>query len=351
MKYISEELFESFLMGETSAEDTMLVLEAIKENPELQEQYISVKRYDAIMEAETRDDLPLEKKAAAAEDNLCTVMCEKYILANKLGNYEGRTILSDVKEDQAILKGAEEARLNQGTSIYNVGRILEAYRLSVTRHLECDADFLKSSLNKEEAVIVVVNEEILEKKNTDDAPNHAICVLGIGEDRVLTYNPATGNNTDEYDLALFFKAWKTSHNFAACANYRELKEYNPIPVNLDSIDLGDDLEELTEALAEHSHDIWARQRLDQGWRYGAKRDDEKLEHPDLVPYSDLSEQEKDYDRNTSMQTLKLLKRLGYEIIHNSEDDCHCPDCGKKITLEMSYCPYCGRFLQLQDFMK
>ena len=55
MKNISDELFEKFLIGETSPEDTMLVLEAIKENPELQEKYISVKRYDAIMEAENRD--------------------------------------------------------------------------------------------------------------------------------------------------------------------------------------------------------------------------------------------------------------------------------------------------------
>lgn len=351
MKNISDELFEKFLIGETSPEDTMLVLEAMKDNPELQEKYISVKRYDAIMEAENRDELPLEKKAAAAEDNLCTVMCEKYILANKLKNYEGRTLLSEVREDQAILKGAEEAKRNQGTSIYNVGRILEAYRLSVTRHFDCDIDFLKNALLKDEAVIVVVNEEILEKKASDNVPNHAVCVLSVSEDVIELFNPATGNSSNKYNLNSFVEAWNTSHNYSACANYRELKEYNPVPVDLDGIELGEDLEDLTEALAEHAHDIWARQRLDQGWKYGKERNDKNLEHPDLVPYSDLSEQEKDYDRQTSMQTLKLLKRLGYEITHNSEDDCHCPECGKKITLDMSYCPSCGRYLQLKDFVK
>lgn len=351
MKTISDELFGQFLNGDASAEDTMLVLEAMKENPELQERYISVKRYDAIMEAENRDELPLERKAAEAEDSLCTVMCEKFILENKLKKYQDRTLLSEVREDQAILKGAEEARRNKGTSIYNVGRILESYRLSVTRQFDCSVDHLRTCIKNEEAVIVVVNEEILENKESDNIPNHAVCILSVSDNEMELFNPATGNSSDRYPLDIFNKAWGTSNNFAACANYRELKEYNPAPVDLSGIELGEDLDDLTEALAEHAHDIWARQRLDQGWKYGEVRSDEEKTNPDLVPYSDLSEQEKEYDRQTSMQTLKLLKRLGYDITHNSEDDCHCPECDRKITLDMSYCPSCGRYLQLKDFVK
>ena len=104
-------------------------------------------------------------------------------------------------------------------------------------------------------------------------------------------------------------------------------------------------------MAEHLHDVWARKRLDEGWRLGEKRDDENKLHPDLIAYSDLPEEEKDYDRESAKMLIKLLQRLGYVITRNSEDDCHCPECGKKITLEMSYCSECGRFLQPLDFIK
>jgi len=349
MKTISDELFEKFLWDETTPEETMAVLEAIKENPELKEKYISTKRFDAIMEAEEREELPLEKKAAKSEDNLCDIMCERNVLNRMLPNYGDRTLLSDVKEEQVFLRGAEEARENKGVAMYNVGRILEAYGLSVTRHFDLELNDISSALARKEAVIVVLNEETLSGQAGDNLPNHAVCVLSICGGNITLYNPSTGNISDSYTEEVFLSAWATSNCFAVCADYPGKKAYDPRPVNLDSVELGEDLDDLTEALAEHAHDIWARQRIDQGWTYGEKRDDENKKHPDLVPYSDLSEQEKDYDRNTSMQTLKLLKRLGYDITHNSENDCHCPDCGRKITLDMSYCPQCGRFIQLEDF--
>lgn len=351
MKTISDELFEKFLWDETNPEETMAVLEAIRENPELKEKYISTKRFDAIMEAEDREDLPLEKKAAKSEDNLCAIMCERNVLNRMLPNYGGRTLLSDVKEEQVFLRGAEEAMENKGVAMYNVGRILEAYGLSVTRHFDMDIRDISSALARKESVIAVLDEETLCGKESDGVPDHAVCVLSVNDVIVTLYNPSTGNVSDTYPTEIFRSAWSTSNFFAVCADYPGKKAYNPKPVNLDGIELENDLEDLTEALAEHAHDIWARQRLDQGWTYGEKRDDENKKHPDLVPYSDLSEQEKDYDRNTSMQTLKLLKRLGYDITHNSENDCHCPDCGRKITLDMSYCPQCGRFIQLGDFSK
>ncbi|MCH5328956.1 MAG: Ryanodine receptor Ryr, partial [Coprobacter sp.] len=51
----------------------------------------------------------------------------------------------------------------------------------------------------------------------------------------------------------------------------------------------------------------------QGWTYGPQRDDAALRHPCLVPYSQLSEAEKEYDRNTSTETLKLILKLGFKI--------------------------------------
>lgn len=53
--------------------------------------------------------------------------------------------------------------------------------------------------------------------------------------------------------------------------------------------------------------------MSEGWTYGPVRDDEKKETPCLVPYAELSEGEKAYDRNTALETLKLIVALGYDI--------------------------------------
>ena len=71
--------------------------------------------------------------------------------------------------------------------------------------------------------------------------------------------------------------------------------------------------ELTERIAENVHEVWAAGRIREGWRYGAVRDDAKKETPCLIPYSELPESEKEYDRNTAMETLKLILSLGYRI--------------------------------------
>jgi hypothetical protein len=91
------------------------------------------------------------------------------------------------------------------------------------------------------------------------------------------------------------------------------KEYNPQPVNTDNIQLPEELLELTESLAENTHDIWAKQRIAEGWKYGEERNDKRKEHPCLVPYDELPESEKQYDRNTAIETLKVMVKLGYKI--------------------------------------
>ncbi|MGH9562208.1 MAG: RyR domain-containing protein [Terracidiphilus sp.] len=89
--------------------------------------------------------------------------------------------------------------------------------------------------------------------------------------------------------------------------------YVPKPLDTKAVTLPQDLLSLTEYLAENTHDIWAAQRMVDGWRYGAQRDDAQKLHPCLVPYADLPESEKDYDRNTAMETLKAIVALGYGI--------------------------------------
>ena len=89
--------------------------------------------------------------------------------------------------------------------------------------------------------------------------------------------------------------------------------YLPNPKNLDDIVLPEDLLALTELIAENVHEVWAASRIAQGWTYGPVRDDAAKQTPCLVPYADLPEVEKAYDRDTAMETLKLIVSLGYDI--------------------------------------
>ena len=70
---------------------------------------------------------------------------------------------------------------------------------------------------------------------------------------------------------------------------------------------------LAEKLAENAHDIWAIRRIHENWQYGTIRDDNKKTTPDLVPYHKLTESEKKYDRDASIETLKVIQKLGFKI--------------------------------------
>ena len=87
----------------------------------------------------------------------------------------------------------------------------------------------------------------------------------------------------------------------------------PHPIDTSDIQLPEELNPLLEEMAKNVHEIWAQERMNQGWTYGEKRDDALKHHPCLVPYEDLSEEEKMYDRNTSVETLKLILKLGFKI--------------------------------------
>jgi hypothetical protein len=92
--------------------------------------------------------------------------------------------------------------------------------------------------------------------------------------------------------------------------------YKPQPIDTSAVQLRPEILELTERLAENAHDIWAAQRLADGWTYGRQRDDAQKKHPCLVPYSDLPDSEKQYDRNAALETLKAIIALGYRIEYN-----------------------------------
>ncbi len=92
-----------------------------------------------------------------------------------------------------------------------------------------------------------------------------------------------------------------------------MSTYKPKIVDTSSIELPEQLMLLAEQMAENVHEIWAATRIEQGWIYGPERNDALKHHPCLVPYSELPESEKVYDRNTSIETLKFILAKGWKI--------------------------------------
>ena len=145
-----------------------------------------------------------------------------------------------------------------------------------------------------------------------------------------------------------------------------MKTYIPKPIDLSDVKLSDDLNELREAIAENAHEVWAQNRQADGWTYGPHRDDKLKQTPDMVPYSDLSEGEKKYDREMAMKTLQLVQKLGYDLvkredtplykellerIRNSKDQFYCPACqkdGRKTPVFINdvFCTHCGKELDI-----
>lgn len=93
-----------------------------------------------------------------------------------------------------------------------------------------------------------------------------------------------------------------------------MKEYQPQPIDTSDVVLPKELLELTEKIAKNTHDVWATGRIKEGWTYGEKKDNTVKTNPCLVPYEELPDSEKEYDRNTSLETIKLILKMGYEII-------------------------------------
>lgn len=89
--------------------------------------------------------------------------------------------------------------------------------------------------------------------------------------------------------------------------------YTPKPIDTSEVGLSEELLQLAELMAENVHEVWAQTRLKQGWTYGPERNDAEKKHPRLVPYNQLPDDEKVYDRNTSIETLKFIISRGFEI--------------------------------------
>ena len=309
---ISDELLSAFLDGNTSAEDTMRVLKAAEQDQELQEIIRIASEVDEDMATlkPIEKTIPMTAMAARQKENyLCDIECEEFVL-HQFGIETTHKSLLDEAYRNCWLK-------DKGMPLYNIGRLLEKNNLSVSRRYDSAIDEIARLLTADNQLIAVVDDSILSNASSSNGlhPNHAVAISSISSDKeeITLFNPNTEENLTVYPIASFVEAWNQSSNYLVVVNTTDKFVYEPSPITLADVELSDDLTELQEAIAENAHEIWAKARTDQGWTYGPERNDQKKETPDMVPYCNLPESEKLYDREMAMQTLKLVKKLGFEI--------------------------------------
>lgn len=171
-----------------------------------------------------------------------------------------------------------------------------------------------TALRKDGIVIPAVNASLLGEYNIEVTATVVIKANQI-TDMVDLYVPKS-NDIQTFPIATFVEAWDATGGICTTAFPADTKTYHPKFLDLKHVELPNGFDELREAIAENAHDRWALERQSEGWTYGPKRDDSKLETPDMVPYAQLPESEKQYDRIMAEDTLKLLTALGYKIEKN-----------------------------------
>lgn len=335
---ISDELLAAFLDGNTNKEETLQVLHAIKNDASLRhivelataiadddvhdlgeisvpDEYFD---FDEISCRETLDCAPMDcclasgRRQDAPVGNLCGVCCEMYVLNNRG--------ISVSEGDLVRCAGDNKWLSPDGTPMHALGQLLAHHGLLVSRRYDADvADIIHALALNNEVIVAVDGEKLYEAEpDYDDSPNHAVVVVSVDSSygTITLYDPSRVQGHESHlqtvPIPRFLYAWSQSCCYMVRV-LRNVDEYEPNPINLDSVALSDDLLQLREAIAENAHDVWAVARMNEGWRYGEQRDDIKRYHPDLIPYSALSDSEKEYDRLMAINTIKLVKKLGYEI--------------------------------------
>lgn len=257
--------------------------------------------------------LPAMAKAAENRiDNLCVIRCEGIAL---------RRFGFDITDDTLIQESQTKGLLhNDGIALHNIGYLAGSHGLGVSHRYECRIDDVREALDAHNVVIAAIdadeligNLKVERKKDltVGETPNHVVIVESVGDDTVTISDSATPQQHDVYPLSQFMDAWNDSSRYIVVISDGE--EYEPHPIDLTNVEISDDLIELREAIAENAHEVWAYNRKKEGWTYGPERDDAKKLHPDMIAYNRLPESEKLYDREMAMNTIKLLRKLGWEL--------------------------------------
>lgn len=306
--HISDELLAAFLDGNVSPEEAASIMQTAAHDPELREVIELSGIIDTDLFIHRSTSLPMMETAAYTHDDCaCAIECETHIL-QQLGSQTSAARMRHMAQSLGLLK-------ETGMQLFNIGRLAETEGMSVSRIYGSAIHDLA------ENTLAVVDCGSLNGDASNDVL-HAVVIKSISEkdNTVTLFDPQHTDTMSIMDLDQFVTAWSGSNNYLVSINHKGTGQYIPHPIDLSDIELEDKLTELREAIAENAHEVWAANRQAQGWSYGPKRDDDKKETPDMIPYSDLPESEKLYDREMAINTLKLVQKLGYEVFKKAEVD-------------------------------
>lgn len=302
--YISDEMLAAYLEGNTNEEETRKVIRALNTDKELQEVLDIALKVEKVEELEY---VPMLQVAAVSGENICAVLCEMFILHRRQLPYDEDWLVNTARRKDWLRP--------EGTPLYCVGNLLAYSGLFVSRKYNATLDDIQRAIQMDNDVVVGVDREKLyaEAVDAEDLTNHAVVVTHIDNDVIKVFDPYEPPYYSNVPLSDFLNAWKESCNYMIQV-LQSVEEYEPHPIDVDDIPLDGDLEELQEAIAENAHDIWAEARIKEGWSYGKERDDVKKHNPDIIPYTALPDSEKEYDRIMAFKTIKLVKKLGFDIV-------------------------------------
>ena len=313
-------MLAAYLDGNTTKEETELVLKALKTDKELQEVLdIAVQTEEEcatilpMNTSFTEEILPVFQKAALSGENVCAVLCEMYILHRRQLPYDEKWLMNTARRKDWLRP--------EGTPLYCLGNLLAYSGMFVSRKYNSTLEDIQRAIDKDNDVVVGVDREKLyaEEIDLEDLTNHAVVVTHIGEETITIFDPYEAPYIVNVPIPDFLNAWKESQYYMIQV-LQSVEEYEPHPIDVDQIPLDGDLEELQEAIAENAHDVWAEARIKEGWTYGKERDDAKKQNPDIIPYTALPESEKEYDRIMAFKTIKLVKKLGFDIVKRTEKE-------------------------------
>lgn len=360
-KTIPAELLAAFLDGNTTAYESDCILQSLAEDAQLRELMrisLSVDK-ELGWNSPCMEVLPMTALAANCQkSNSCALECEKYVMSLMGIPYDEQQLTTDAHRN-GWLK-------DNGTALHNVGRHLEGKGIIVKRQYKCTVEDIAAALEAGNYLIVAVDggeltgnpEEFREDVFSGQIPDHTVVVLNcdVAQGKITVFDPYSPDTENVCTIGQFEDAWADSKNYLVTVISENMSTYIPKPIDLSDVELTEDLNELREAIAENAHEIWAENRQKEGWTYGPERNDELKQNPDMVPYSQLPEGEKEYDREMAMKTIKLLLKLGYDIIkredtelyqvlkkriQNSEEQYFCRSCGKPIYKYQVFCDHCG----------
>lgn len=250
-------------------------------------------------------ELPVERWAAACDSNDCVIRCEQFIL-KKYGILRS---LTDLRTNAEVKKW----RQGEGTPLYHIGRLIEnestadGLRFSLARFFGCSIEQLRHELESGCHVILVVSQG-------GGVADHAVVVTELTRRTVEFFDPDNDIDTTTLTYEQFLERWKYSHYFMVSITLRGRRPYTPHPEDLSDISLDEEISALVPALMENAHEVWAKGRQAKGWKYSEEKNDDLKLTPFMLPYLEMKDEDKETDRLTVVNTLKLLIKMGYKIV-------------------------------------